>query len=145
MEIKKGRGYVYSIQYHIVWCVKYRKDLLRGEVDNRLKEIMQEQAITHKFEIIEMETDLNHIHMLIDCSPQHAIPNLLKALKGNSARFLFKEFSELKNELRGGSLWNPSYFICTVSDRTEEQIRQYIKAQPTKKRERGRPFSNVQS
>ena len=145
MEIKRGRGYVHSIQYHIVWCIKYKKNLLKGEVDSRLKEIMQEQAVTHKFEIIEMETVLNHIHMLVDCYPQHTIPNLLKALKENSARFLFKEFPELKSELWSGSLWNPSYFICTVSDRTAEQIRAYIKAQPTKKREHGRPFSNSES
>ncbi|RAN85695.1 IS200/IS605 family transposase, partial [Bacillus sp. SRB_28] len=89
------------------------------------------------FKIVEMETDLNHIHMLIECSPQHYIPNILKALKGNSARFLFKEFPQLKNSLWGGHLWNPSYFVCTVSDRTEEQIKKYIQDQPTKERKPG--------
>lgn len=141
MEIKKGRGYVYAIQYHIVWCVKYRKNLIKGDVERRLKEIMVEQSISHGFHIVEMETDLDHIHMLIECSPQHYIPNIIKALKGNSARFLFKEFPMLKNSLWGGHLWNPSYFVCTVSDRTEEQIKKYIQDQPTKERKRGRPIN----
>jgi putative transposase len=141
MEIRKGRGYVYGIQYHLVWCVKYRKKILSGEVEKRLKEIVKEQAISHRFTIIELETDLDHIHMLIECSPQHYIPNIVKALKGNSARFLFKEYPSLKKYLWGGHLWNPSYFICTVSDRTEEQIKKYIQEQQTKPRERGRPKS----
>lgn len=140
MEIRKGRGYVYAIQYHLVWCVKYRKRLLINNINTRLKEIMEEQSQIHGFHIVEMETDLDHIHMLIECTPQHYIPNILKALKGNSARFLFKEFPELKTSLWGGHLWNPSYFVCTVSDRTEEQIKKYIQEQPTKERKRGRPI-----
>lgn len=141
LKIKKGRGYVYGIQYHIVWCVKYRKPLLEGQLEARLKEILYEQATVHQFDIVEMETDKDHIHMLIECSPQHYIPNILKALKGNSARFLFKEFPELKEKLWGGHLWNPSYFVCTISDRTEEQIKKYIQEQQTKPRKPGRPFT----
>ncbi|MCQ6275907.1 IS200/IS605 family transposase [Bacillus sp. V3B] len=139
MEIRKGRGSVYGIQYHLVWCVKYRKKILSGELDKRLKEIVKEQAISHRFTIIELETDLDNIHMLIECSPQHYIPNIVKALKGNLVRFLFKEFPSLKRHLWEEHLWNPSYFICTVSDRTEEQIKKYIQEQQTKLRERGRP------
>lgn len=139
MEIKKGRGYVYAIQYHIVWCVKYRKKLLYKDVERRLKELLTEQSITHEFQIVTMETDGDHIHMLIECSPQHFIPTIMKALKGNTARFLFKEFPSLKKELWGGHLWNPSYFVCTVSDRTEEQIKKYIENQQTEERKVGRP------
>lgn len=140
MEIRKGRGYVFGIQYHIVWCVKYRKTLLNGALEARLKEILYEQAVVHQIGIVEMETDNDHIHMLIECTPQHYIPNIIKAFKGNSARFLFKEFPDLKKELWGGHLWNPSYFVCTVSDRTEEQIKKYIQEQQTKPRKAGRPY-----
>lgn len=139
MEIKKGRGYVYAIQYHIVWCVKYRKNLLYQDVDKRLKEILVEQSINHKFQIVSMKTEGDHIHMLIECSPQHFIPTIMKSLKGNSARFLFKEFPSLKDELLGGHLWNPSYFVCTESDHTDEQIKTYINNQQTKERKKGRP------
>ena len=128
-KVRKGRGYVYSIQYHIVWCTKHRQDILIDEVDDSLKEIINKIAQDNDFEIEELATDVDHIHLLISCSPQHSIPNMLKALKGVSARLLFLKHKELKKSLWSGSLWNPSYFIVTVSENTEEQIRDYINNQ----------------
>jgi putative transposase len=131
-KVVYGRGYVYSIQYHLVWCTKYRHRILSDEIENKLKEIIREISKDNNFTIEEIETDLDHIHMLIDCSPQHYIPNIVKALKGVSARLLFKEHPELKSMLWGGHLWNPSYFVATVSENTEEQIRDYIRSQKMK-------------
>lgn len=124
-----GRGYVYNIKYHIVWCVKYRKKILKGEVSEKLKKLLIEIARENEFRIIEMETGLDHIHMLIECNPQHYIPSIMKALKGVSARKLFKEYPELKKNLWGGHLWNPSYFVSTVSDVIETDIKDYIRRQ----------------
>jgi putative transposase len=133
MEVTNGRGYVYSIQYHIVWCVKYRHKILGGQIENRLKEILQQIASDNEFQILEVNTDRDHVHLLINCSPQHYIPNIMKALKGVSARLLMKEFgNDLKKKLWGGHLWNPSYFVATVSENTEEQIREYIQNQKVK-------------
>ena len=126
---KHGRSCVYSIQYHIVWCVKYRKKILSGRIKESLKSALKQISFDNKFEIISMETNLDHIHLLIDCSPQHYIPDMIKALKGVSARYIFKACPEIKKELWGGSLWNPSYYVGTVSDRTEEQIKRYIENQ----------------
>jgi len=128
-KVKKGRGYIYSIQYHVVWCTKYRQKVLLGEVDVSLKEILSKIAEDNDFEIVEMATAVDHIHLLIDCSPQHQIPNILKALKGASARLLFQRHPELKANLWGENLWNPSYFIATVSENTEKQVRDYINNQ----------------
>lgn len=127
-----GRGYVYTIQYHIVWCTKYRHKIIQGKAETTIKEIIGRIAEDNNFRVEEMETDLDHIHLLIDCSPQHYIPNIIKALKGVSARLLFKAHPEIKQKLRGGHLWNPSYFIATVSENTEEQIREYIRSQKIK-------------
>jgi putative transposase len=133
MEIKSGRGYVYSIQYHIVWCVKYRHKIITPIIERSLIKILQKIADDNNFSIIEVNTDLDHIHLLIDCSPQHYIPDIIKALKGVSARLLMKEYGDvLKKKLWGGHLWNPSYFIATVSENTEEQIKNYIKNQKQK-------------
>lgn len=132
-SVNKGRGYVYSIQYHIVWCVKYRHNVLTNEIENRLKEILNKIAEGNGFTIILMNGDLDHIHLLIECTPQHYIPDIMKALKGVSARLLMKEYeTTLKKKLRYGHLWNPSYFIATVSENTEEQIRDYIQSQKEK-------------
>lgn len=135
MEVTHGRGYVYSIQYHIVWCVKYRHKVITSEMEKELIEILNKIADDNGFQIEECNTDKDHIHLLINCSPQHYIPNMIKALKGVSARLLMKEFGEeLKKKLWMGHLWNPSYFVATVSENTEEQIRLYIQNQ---KRKRG--------
>jgi putative transposase len=124
MEIKSGRGYVYSIQYHIVWCVKYRHKILTADIETRLFEILQKIAEDNEFSIIELNTNKDHVHLLIDCSPQHYVPDMIKALKGVSARLLMKEFGDtLKRKLWGGHIWNSSYFIATVSENTEEQIK----------------------
>ena len=132
-QLYTGRGYVYSIQYHLVWCVKYRHKVLSGDIDERLKELLYKIALDNKFAIKDIETDLDHVLLVIECSPQHYIPDMLKALKGVSARLLMKEFGVvLKKKLWGGHLWSPSYFVATVSENTESQIREYIQNQKTK-------------
>ncbi|MGO1529123.1 MAG: IS200/IS605 family transposase, partial [Senegalia sp. (in: firmicutes)] len=108
---------------------KYRHKILENEVDVYLKELLYEIAKSNGFEIQVMETDKDHIHLLLNCKPQHYIPSMVKALKGNSAREMFKKFPELKSKLWKGHLWNPSYFVSTVSENTREQIEEYIKTQ----------------
>lgn len=133
MKVNHGRGYVYSIQYHLVWCVKYRRKILTIEIEKDLIEILNKIARDNNFEILEYNGDLDHIHLLINCSPQHYIPDMIKALKGVSARLLMKKYGEYINEiLWGGHLWNPSYFIATVSENTEKQIREYTQNQKEK-------------
>lgn len=131
-NVYNGRGYIYCIEYHIVWCVKYRRKVLTTKIENKLKEILNKIAKDNNFNILEINGDLDHIHLLIECSPQHYIPDMIKALKGVSARLLMKEFPSIKSKLWGGHVWNPSYFIATISENTEEQIRNYIQSQKEK-------------
>ena len=126
MLISKGRGYVYGIEYHIVFCVKYRKKIIDGNIKKSLFQIFTLLSEEIGFTILEVNTDLEHVHLLISCKPQHYIPDIVKRLKGTSARWLFQLYPELKKELYGGHLWNPSYFIATVSDTLEENIKEYI-------------------
>ena len=118
-----------SIQYHIVWCVKYRHKILTTQIETKLIEILNKIAEDNNFNILEINGDLDHIHLLIECSPQHYIPDIMKALKGVSARLIMKEFPSIKSKLWGGHLWNPSYFIATTRENTEEQIINYIQNQ----------------
>lgn len=130
MEVSYGRGYAYSIQYHVVWCVKYRHKILNQTIEERLNEILNAVADNERFQILECNTDLDHIHLLINCTPQHYIPNIIRKMKGISSRYLMNEYkNELSKKLWGGHLWNPSYFVATVSENTEKQIRCYIKNQ----------------
>ena len=137
-EIHHGRGYVYSLHYHVVWSVKYRHKVLTPEILTDLKYILEKIARDKGIQILEFNTDEDHVHILIDCSPQHFIPDIMKALKGVSARLLMKKHGKyLRKKLWGGHLWNPSYFISSVSENTEAQIREYIKSQGKKKQRGG--------
>ena len=126
MIIYKGRGYVYGMEYHLVFCVKYRKKYFITISKNFLFQIFLLIADEMDFTIMEVNTDLDHVHLLLNCKPQHYIPTIVKRLKGTSARLLFQIYPHLKQQLYGGHLWNPSYFISTVSDTLEENIKEYI-------------------
>jgi len=126
-----GRGYVYSLQYHIVWCTKFRKKVLLDGIDNEIKDYLNDLAKEYSFSIMAMEVMPDHIHILVDCKPQFFPSDMIKILKGNTARWLFMKHPELKKQLWGGHLWNPSYCIVTVSDRSYDQVKQYIDSQKT--------------
>ena len=130
MEAKFGRGYVYSLQYHIVWCVKYRKKILTADRTAFLESVLRRTAAENGIGILELNIgDGDHVHIFVDCTPQHLIPSVVKSFKGTSARWLYRQFPELRRELWGGNIWNPSYFVSTVSENTEDQIRRYIQSQ----------------
>lgn len=131
-EMSYGRGYVYLLQYHIIWCTKYRKQVLRDGIDERCKQMLKELADEYKFQIMAMEVMPDHIHLLLSCKPQFYIPDMVKIMKGNIARRLFIEHPELKKELWGGHLWNPSYCALSVSGRSFEQVQKYIESQKEK-------------
>lgn len=131
-DMTYGRGYVYSLKYHIVWCTKYRKKVLKGVIEKQCKDILYEIADEYNFKITAMELMPDHVHILVDCKPQFYIPDMVKIMKGNTARKLFIMYPELKQSLWGGHLWNPSYCVVTVSDRSCEQVKKYVENQKSK-------------
>ena len=131
-ELSYGRGYVYSLQYHLIWCTKYRKAVLKNGIDEECRRMLYELAEEYKFEITAMEVMPDHIHLLVNCKPQFFISDMIKIMKGSLARQLFLSYPELKEELWGGHLWNPSYCAVTVSDRSREQVMTYIESQKEK-------------
>lgn len=131
-DITYGRGYVYSLQYHLVWCTKYRRGVLVDGVDDDCKALLYSLAEEYKFEIIAMEVMPDHIHLLLNTSPQFCIPDMIRIMKGVLARKLFQMHPELKEKLWKGHLWNPSYCIVTVSDRSREMVEKYIVDQKEK-------------
>ena len=131
-ELSYGRGYVYLLRYHVVWCTKYRREVITGSVYTDMFEYLQKSAEQIGVTLEEVELKPDHVHLMIKTDPQVYIPNMIKILKGNTARWSFMSHPEIKAELWGGHLWNPSYFIATVSDRNTEQIREYIRNQKKK-------------
>ena len=104
--------------------------MIEGKIEESLYNILLDVAGGNGFKIQEFNCDKGHVHLVLDCKPQHYIPDMIKGLKGVSGRLLMKEYgSELRSKLSGGHLWSPSYFVATVSENTEKQIREYIRNQ----------------
>lgn len=133
---KSNNNIVYSCKYHIVWCPKYRRKVLVGEVEQRLKQIINEVAKDLRVEIIEMETDKDYIHILADIDPQFGVMKFVKTAKGRSSKILRNEFNHLKTRLP--TLWTNSVFISTVGGAPIEVVKQYIESQQTSERAKER-------
>ena len=127
-----GGHSVHALAYHIVWCVKYRRDILVVELGDRVKEIVSQAAVEQGCEIISIETDIDHVHVLLRVKPTHQLSKLVQIFKGRSARILFQEFPWIKNRLWGGHLWSPSYYAATVGGAPLETIKRYVESQREK-------------
>lgn len=127
-----ARTAVYNVNYHFVWCVKYRRQVLIDEIDERLKAILMEIADNKGFTIKSMEIMPDHVHVFASAHPKYAPGYLYKILKGISARRLFIEFPELQSKLWKGRLWNPATYTETVGHVSEATILRYIEDQKSK-------------
>ena len=129
-ELKYGRTCVFNINYHIVWSTKYRRKVLDGNIESRLKEILINVAKEKGFDIAEIEVGTkDHVHVFISAIPKISISYIAKMLKGISGRLLLKEFPEISKELWNGELWNHSYYVETIGSISKEAIRKYIQNQ----------------
>ena len=126
-KYKSNRNVVYSSKYHVVWCPKYRRAILGGELARRLEELLRETCAELQAEIIALEIMPDHVHLLVEVDPQFGIHKLVKRLKGRSSHTLRQEFAWLKSRLP--TLWTNSYFVSTVGGAPLAQIKQYVEEQ----------------
>lgn len=125
-----ARTCVYNINYHIIWCVKYRKRVLTPQICDRLYKIIHEIAEAKGFDVIECKVgESDHIHCFVSAPPKISATQIVKYLKGISGSLLLKEFPEMRNYLWKGQLWNGSYFCETIGSVSEENIIKYIERQ----------------
>jgi REP element-mobilizing transposase RayT len=118
------------LMYHLVCTVKYRKSLIHEDLEAAIKEICDE--ISQRFEIVLLEigSDLNHIHFLVQSVPKLSVSKIVQIIKGNLSRQIFLKFPEIKKELWGGEFWTDGYYVNTVSQYGgKEQIERYIQNQ----------------
>lgn len=121
---------VYNVSYHIIWCTKYRKNVLSDEMQKRLKELLLYKANEIGIEIVSMETMTDHVHLFVRSKPTMAPHYIMRQFKGFSAKMLRSEFSILKRKLP--TLWTRSYYVESVGHISETTIRRYIEDQKNK-------------
>lgn len=132
-----GRTSVFNLNYHIIWGTKYRNKVLKGEVEIDLKKLLYEIANEYGFTIDHMEIGLDdHIHLLVNAPPKLSVTNIVRWLKGISARKLFQLHPELKNYYwkleRERQLWSPSYFVESIGTTNQDAVAKYIDDQREK-------------
>ena len=126
MAYRSTNKTVYSAKYHLIWCPKYRRRVLVGQVEIRLVEIIGEVCAEHGAEVIELETMPDHVHLLVEEPPSVPMSKFIGTLKGRSSRVLRQEFPHLR---RLPSLWTPSWFMSTVGGAPLEVVRRYVENQ----------------
>lgn len=120
--------------YHFVCTAKYRKSVFSLEtVDSKLKEVCLEISKRYEILFLEIGTDENHVHFLIQSVPMYSPKRIVQIIKSITAREIFKHCTEVKQQLWGGEFWSDGYFVNTIGQFGNEQtIKVYIKNQGIK-------------
>ena len=119
----------YRLMYHLVWLPKYRKRILEGLVKQRLEELLFECAEINGWEIVELNIQRDHVHMIVLLKQTISISEAAQRFKGGSSKVIRSEFPELKEFLWGKSFWAEGYFAETVGRIAEDAIKTYVQNQ----------------
>lgn len=118
---------VYNIGYHLIWCPKYRRKVLIGDVEARLKQLLQEKADKIGVSIEEMQIMPDHVHLFVKASPVASPHWIVQQLKGHTSHELRQQFKSLRTRLP--TLWTRSYYVESCGHISEEAVKKYIEEQ----------------
>lgn len=126
-QLRHNKSSVTNINYHIVFCPKYRRKVLVNGIDQRLQEVLTDIAELCGCKIKSMEVMPDHVHLFIEGVPTKAVHLIVRDLKGKSSRILRSEFPELRSKLP--NLWTRAYYCETIGCICEETVKKYIELQ----------------
>jgi putative transposase len=116
--------------YHLVRPAKYRRAVITEKVDMVMKEVCQDIALRYQIHFLEIGTDQDHVHFLIQSVPTYAPTKIARIVKSITAREIFARVPEVKKQLWGGEFWTDGYYISTVGKHgSEERVTKYVKNQ----------------
>lgn len=118
---------VSELKYHIVWCTKYRRKVLTEEIQNSLKEFIEEICKTNGYKIEALETMSDHVHIFVQASVKDSVHRIVSQIKGYTSFKLREKHTELKSRLP--CLWTRSYYAGTIGHASEETVKKYINNQ----------------
>ena len=127
VTLRTNANIAFQCAYHVVWCPEYRRRVIGGRMEARLKGIIAEVIEEKGAWLVELQTMPDHVHLVVEVDPQFGVHRLVKAIKGRSSRVLREEFSWLRSRLP--SLWTNSYFVATVGGAPLSVIKRYVETQ----------------
>lgn len=128
-DIRHGRHCVFQLHAHLVFVTKYRRGVFDGDALNRLRTIFAKVCADFEAELVEMNGEDDHVHLLVAYPPKVAVSALVNSLKGVSSRLLRKERPDLQKRYWKDVLWSPSYFAASCGGAPLAIVRQYIEQQ----------------
>ena len=131
-EWKSNSHSKYLLQYHIIFVCKYRKKLLTDKIiSDEIKQLSYDICNKHNIEIKEMETDKDHIHYMIETRPNANISNIVKMIKSYTTFYIWKNHKKFlsKHFWKENTFWTDGYFVCSVGNVSEKQLRKYMENQ----------------
>jgi putative transposase len=130
VALRSNSNIVFQCAFHVVWCPKYRRRVIGGRMEARLKQIIREVVDEKGAWLVELETMPDHVHLLVEVDPQYGVHKLVKAIKGRTSRVLREEFPWLKTRIP--TLWTNAYFVATVGGAPLSVITRYVEQQKTR-------------
>ena len=118
-----------DLKVHLVWLPKYRKQVLSGEVAQRVRDLIRSIAAEHELEIISGKVARDHVHVFVSYRPTQKVSQIMQWLKGTSSRILLQEYAHLRKKFWGRHLWARGYLAVSSGTITDEMIKQYIDEQ----------------
>ena len=116
--------------YHLVFPAKYRRAVINGQVNGVLKEICLDIEKRYQVKFLEIGTDKDHVHFLVQSVPTYSVTRVVTLIKSLTAREVFKRCPQVKKQLWGGEFWSDGYFASTVGKHgNEDMIGKYVKNQ----------------
>ena len=130
MVLKSSAHARYDLKYHFVWCPKYRRLALKGNIGRYVAKMIYEVAERYDFSVEELAVMPDHVHLFVSAPPDISPAKVIQTVKSITAREVFKRFPGIKRLLWGGALWERGYFVMSSGEgTTDEMIRRYIKEQ----------------
>ena len=128
-KIRTGRHCVFLMHVHLVFVTKYRKKVFDSKHYEAMQEIFSKICEDFETELIEVNGERDHVHLLVNYPPKVAVSKLVNSLKGASSRVLRNDFPNLKSAFYKNALWSPSYFAGSCGGAPLNVIKQYIENQ----------------
>ena len=128
-DIRHGRHCIFQLHVHLVFVTKYRKKIFDTDAIHRLRSIFTKVCGDFEAELVEINGEVDHVHLLVNYPPKHSVSSLVNSLKGVSSRLLRLERPDLEPRYWKDVLWSPSYFAASCGGAPIGILRQYIAQQ----------------
>ena len=132
MILDRNQHSVYSLYYHLILVVKYRRNVLDDEKSNYAKTMFERIGKSYGITLVEWNHDIDHIHIMFKAQPKTELSKFINAYKSASSRLIKKEFPDIKEYLWKEMFWSKSFCLLTMGEANLDVIKKYIEDQGQK-------------